>query len=127
MLKVTATSTDGHTSVRRATDKGVVGIIEPGDYWAVETRRERITHAVIAWYFASEEDARRCVHEVNSGTLLHMGDQRNYDARILRARAFEVPADGAPTPRGKKAVTPYRYCSVHNTALPATGRCDDCS
>lgn len=127
MLKVTATSTDGHTSVRRATDRSVVGITEPGEYWAVETRRDRITHAVIAWYFASEEDARRCVHEVNSGTVLHKGDQRNYDARIVRARAFEVAGEDSPIPRGKKAVPPARYCPVHNTALPANGRCDDCS
>ena len=92
MLMVTATSTDGNTSTRRASDHSVHGSINrPGACWAVETRRDRITHAVIAWYFWNREDADRRADEVNTGTIFWKDtDQRNYDARVVSALAYDL-------------------------------------
>jgi hypothetical protein len=128
MLRVTATSTDGHVSERAASHGSVSGITEPGECWAVETRRDRITHTVIAWYFAREEDAHRRVHEVNNGTIFWKNtDQRNYDARVVPARAFEVSGKNPPRRSHAKVLAPTQFCPVHHTALPVTGRCEECS
>lgn len=129
LLMVTATSTDGYTSTRRAGTTSVHGSIErPGECWAVETRRDRITHSAIAWYFWNREDADRRVDEVNTGTVFWKDSgQRNYDARVVRAMAYEL-ADATQTAPSRRAriVSPPKLCPVHFIALPVTGRCDDC-
>jgi hypothetical protein len=53
--------------------------------------------------------------------------QRNYDARVVRALAYEVAdATQAAPSRRVRIVSPTKLCPVHFIALPVTGRCDDC-
>jgi hypothetical protein len=95
MLMVTATSTDGYSSTRQASNKSVVGITKPGECWAVECRRDKIPHLTIAWYFPTRGEAQRRAAEVNRGDgpgyVREWKDsgQRTYDARVVPARAYE--------------------------------------
>jgi hypothetical protein len=127
MLMVTATSTDGQTSTRRATDGSVGGITTPGSYWAVETKRDRITSATIAWFFATEEQAEAKVAEVNTGHVEWKDSgQRNYDARIVPARAYEQTGEEPTRRKRRPSEASPKLCPEHFTTLPATGRCDQC-
>ena len=100
-LMVTAISTDGRTSTRRATDRSVSGITAPGPCWAVQTRRDALQTATIAWYFATEADARLRADEVNHGDgpryvrEWKASGQRNFDAQVVRATAYLAGASGS--------------------------------
>jgi hypothetical protein len=93
-LRVRATSSDGEPSTRRASDRSVVGVTGPGPCWAVQTRRDGISYAVVAWYFATGDAAQERANQVNRGDgpryVREWKDsgQRNYDGRVIPATAY---------------------------------------
>lgn len=95
-------------------------IVDEGPVYVIEVQRTRMPEWFPMWYFPTEaaahaNRARAIGREGNGGRVT--------DARVTEGRAYWAKA-GTRSRRTRKS--PLKLCPTHFTALPATGRCDQC-
>lgn len=93
-LRVTAEGRSGRTSDRAASDKSVLGITEPGQYWAVDAKVEnansdQLRKGAIARFWGTEHGAEADAAAIRRGERLYKGTGLRYvDPVVTRAHAY---------------------------------------
>src|SRR5262245_24182682 len=95
-LRVTATGRCGAVSDRRATDKSVRGVKDPGPCWAVDVKVEKsdsdqLRLGSITHFFGTRQDADADAAKIAEGNTYYKGtDRRCFDPVVVPATAYLV-------------------------------------
>ncbi len=124
--------TCGGSDRRVGTTSVSPGITDEGPVYVIEVQRTRVPEWFPMWYPATEAEAQA---NRNRAIGLEGNGGRVTAARVTEGRAYRARAGEPPkrAPQSKPARSrrqdgagPTKFCPVHFTELPVTGRCDGC-
>ena len=127
-LRVTCAGSDRRVGTRSVSP----GITDEGPVYVIEVQRTRVPEWFPMWYVATEAEAeanrnRAIGLEGNGGrvTAARVTEGRAYWARAGERPKRAPKSTSAPSGR-REGAGPTKLCPVRFTALPVTGRCDEC-